>query len=1034
MQTPARASQRVFALSRCLVLATALAAAIALGLPSCTTPGAPTSASTGASTSVTTTAQRAPRDPSVSQGLLSNGLRYLIAPGQAGGAEVRLVVDAGSLDERDDESGYAHFIEHMAFRKTRRFDDGQIIAFLRGLGANFGQHLNAITGYDRTVYWLGLPRDRTAALPDALRIVADWAGGIEFDEAQIDVERGVVLAEKRGREQQRDLGDDVSRALFEQPLYRRGIVGTDATLLAANAARLRAFRDRHYVPQRMTVILTGQLPEGIAHWRAQIEQEFGRLTASPNAVRATRPAFQIEPRSRIVAVEKGSTHAVAIAALHRAGSDDSIAQLRHDLVARLSNLILNWRIQALARNDSDAVSAAVVDGSPSGDSRLIEFVLSMATPMHQNAINTLVDFMTSWRAAPPSVDELARARDAVLANARRLAVEQSRRLPGALSSRLTDFALRGGYLLSPDQMVIQLTELLPQISADELVQLHEQRLASRDFLITLLSPTGLGKPALSPQQAQQLFDAQIATRMSLAQTLSLPSATTAGVTSGRATTASSITAQAITESAAIAATAVTAATAASAAPVMLATPPPAGAIVEERYIPELAATRLQLANGATVWLAAVNDSNDSMLLRVNRRGGFWSLPPALIAAGRLAQNGVLTEAGIGPLDADQLSRLYSGSSARFSIYVGNERHGMSASATKASTELVLQTLHRFVESARIDQKVLVKNIAYAQQRALADERDPAEQFELDWIRQIRGQSPYFETPTGKDYQQVSIAQLQQVHSLFFGDVSGMHFVFTGSVDVNVLRPLVARYVASLPGSKALPEALPLPSASPIALAIQADALPMERTGVRVERQTNPAQRAFLRVRYFNPAIERTAPNLLMAMHMRRAVAERIRRQLRVKLGIVYSPSVSVDFRDSQAAGLTADLRATVDPDNVQRVEQELQSVIAGLVARPVAADELAALLAAEQDWQSQFGRNSISTSIVLTEIGLNRITPEQFVAVRQQAIQLTAEQLQQAFARAFADVSPSVGVYRPSPSKLSQADWDARSATRFSAR
>jgi zinc protease len=285
------------------------------------------------------------------------------------------------------------------------------------------------------------------------------------------------------------------------------------------------------------------------------------------------------------------------------------------------------------------------------------------------------------------------------------------------------------------------------------------------------------------------------------------------------------------------------------------------------------------------------------------------------------------------------------------------------------------------------------------------------------VRSVRGSSAYLETPSAGDYEAVSLAQMGEVHRLIFGDVSGMHFVFTGNVDAAQLRPLVARYIASLPGApSAVNEADR--SRSSTGLAIQAAALPSERTGIRVERQTNPAQRAFLRVRYVNPAVARTPENMVMALHMRRAIAERIRVQLRANLGLVYSPTVSIDFRDSQATGLTANMQATVDPDNVPLVERELQATVRGLIAQPISSEELAALLAAEQDWQSQFGRSSATTSALLTEISLNQITAQQFVAAREQARQLTATQLQQAFAQIFNDVSPSVGIYRPHPSKL----------------
>jgi Insulinase (Peptidase family M16) len=102
-------------------------------------------------------AEPIPLDRAVVQGRLDNGIRYLIRQTETGGAELRLVARVGSLDEEDNEQGYAHFVEHMAFRKTKRFADGEIINFVRSMGGNFGQHLNAFTNFDQTQYWLSIP-------------------------------------------------------------------------------------------------------------------------------------------------------------------------------------------------------------------------------------------------------------------------------------------------------------------------------------------------------------------------------------------------------------------------------------------------------------------------------------------------------------------------------------------------------------------------------------------------------------------------------------------------------------------------------------------------------------------------------------------------------------------------------------------------------------------------------------------------------------------------------------------------------------
>ncbi|HYE26949.1 MAG TPA: insulinase family protein, partial [Allosphingosinicella sp.] len=88
-----------------------------------------------------------PPDPAWTFGTLPNGLRYAVRRNALpeGQVSVRLRIDAGSLHEADEERGWAHFVEHMAFRGTRDFRDGEARETWQRLGASFGSDTNAST-------------------------------------------------------------------------------------------------------------------------------------------------------------------------------------------------------------------------------------------------------------------------------------------------------------------------------------------------------------------------------------------------------------------------------------------------------------------------------------------------------------------------------------------------------------------------------------------------------------------------------------------------------------------------------------------------------------------------------------------------------------------------------------------------------------------------------------------------------------------------------------------------------------------------
>src|SRR5476651_112310 len=85
-----------------------------------------------------------PVDPNLKIGKLSNGLTYYIRRNQEpkNRAELRLVVNAGSVLETDKQVGLAHFTEHMSFNGTEHFKKNELVNFLEKSGVNFGADLN----------------------------------------------------------------------------------------------------------------------------------------------------------------------------------------------------------------------------------------------------------------------------------------------------------------------------------------------------------------------------------------------------------------------------------------------------------------------------------------------------------------------------------------------------------------------------------------------------------------------------------------------------------------------------------------------------------------------------------------------------------------------------------------------------------------------------------------------------------------------------------------------------------------------------
>ena len=189
---------------------------------------------------------------------------------------LRLVVKAGSIDEADDQRGLAHMLEHMAFNGTTHFKPGELVSHLESIGARFGPHVTRRPP-DETIYMLDVPTDRAGALPRGFEALGDFAGGIKLEAAEIDKERGVVLEEWRGR-----LGagtrmqEPQIAALFGASKYASRIpIGTPENLKSFPQQRLRDFYRDNYRPERMAVIVVGDVQ--VADIEGFIRQNFGSM-------------------------------------------------------------------------------------------------------------------------------------------------------------------------------------------------------------------------------------------------------------------------------------------------------------------------------------------------------------------------------------------------------------------------------------------------------------------------------------------------------------------------------------------------------------------------------------------------------------------------------------------------------------------------------------------------------------------------------------------------------------------------------------
>lgn len=227
-----------------------------------------------------------PADSSIIYGILPNGLTYAIKENDRPQNEVliRMAVDFGSAAEADDEQGLAHFIEHMAFNGTTNVPEGEMIKILERLGLSFGADTNASTGYTQTQYTLDLPKRNRDTIEQALFLLRETASEITFKPAAVDRERGIIIEEKRSRENFGARSGRSINQLFYPDTYisNRYPIGTEDILNNAPAQRLKQLYKKYYTPDRTKLVIVG--PVDTAQIEKMIVEKFGSWTGESRSL------------------------------------------------------------------------------------------------------------------------------------------------------------------------------------------------------------------------------------------------------------------------------------------------------------------------------------------------------------------------------------------------------------------------------------------------------------------------------------------------------------------------------------------------------------------------------------------------------------------------------------------------------------------------------------------------------------------------------------------------------------------------------
>lgn len=705
-----------------------------------------------------------PLDPTVKIGQLDNGLVYYIRHNTMpeNRVELRLVTNAGSILEDDDQQGLAHFVEHMCFNGTKNFNKSALVDFLEKSGVRFGADLNAYTSFDETVYMLQLPTDRDGLIDSAFMVLEDWAHQVSFDPAEIDKERGVIREEWRmglgANDRMRKAYFPVifndSRYAERLPIGKIGIIDTAAY------ERLTTFYKDWYRPNLQAVIVVGDIDIQMAE--EKIISHFAHIKNPKNP--KERLTYDIpgnkEPLVAIATDAEATSSAVMMFYKHPKEEVLTINDYKEKLIQELySSMIINRLNELSQKAESPFVYAYTYYGGFLG--RALDAYASSAAAKENQIEETLEALIienerVKRHGFTPS--ELERTKKELINRLEQQAKEKDKTNSSAYVNAYTQHFLENNPIPGIENELIIAQELLPKINLQEINRKAINWITDENMVVVVTAPENesinVPDKAAILETINEAKNTEVEAWVDSFKDEPLLSETLKG-----------------------------------------------SKIVSEETDENLGITRLKLANGINVILKPTDFKNDEILMSAYGWGGSSVFEDKdAFAANNIAR--VVEASGLGNFSNPDLDKKLSSINARIRVNIDEIKQGLSGSATPKDFETLMQLVTLHFKKARRDQEAFNAYISQQTNQYKFMRANPQVIFYDTLYKLATSNSPRVVIiPTEEQLQSLEAENIYAMYDQLFGTADGFTFVFVGNIDNDTIRPYLEKYLGSLPTAK-----------------------------------------------------------------------------------------------------------------------------------------------------------------------------------------------------------------------------------------
>ncbi|MDR1679436.1 MAG: insulinase family protein [Prevotellaceae bacterium] len=703
-----------------------------------------------------------PMDPAIRYGKLSNGLTYYIRhnehPSQR--ADFFLVQNVGAILEEDNQNGFAHFLEHMAFNGTKNFPGKSLANYMESIGVKYGANLNAGTSQDRTIYKItNVPVTRSGIIDSSLLILHDWSGFISLDGEEIDKERGVILEEwRKGYSTAgRRMREESSEQRYPGSQYaKRNVLGDTAIIQHFNYDELRDFQKKWYRPDLQALIIVGDID--VDQIEANIKRQFADIPAPVNP--AKRIIYDIpdnkEPIIALVTDPEASTTNINLSYKHKPLPNAiKLSEEGYDigLVEDLIAFMIDGRKRTGNNSPFVSQSGSYRHLVPSTDA----FMLSASAKegKEKPAIETLLKEAQRIKRYGFTQSELDRAKIKLSTAYEKFYKERDKQTNNSYVQEYIRNFLEAEHIADMAWYWEYVQKALAEkIDSAMVNRIAKSYITDENLIVSITAPEKIKDELPSKEDIRQMIEDAKRSDIKPYKDKQTDK-------------------------------------------VLLKEKPEAGTIVKETQNNIFGSTEWILSNGIKVILKPTAFKNDEINLYAFSEGGYSLVKNVEDLPSARSANAIVSQGNWGGISSNERSLILTGKLAGVSTKISAYGENMSGRSSVKDAETMFQLLYLKFTDVSPNKKAFASYIQKMKTSYANKEDAPKSAFQ-DTVRIVSSNySPRTILMDTAMINKISASKAYSIYKERFGNPADFTFVLIGNIDLDSIKPLVTTYLGGL---------------------------------------------------------------------------------------------------------------------------------------------------------------------------------------------------------------------------------------------